>query len=131
MLPRLVSLGLIHYQFEAIHPFLDGNGRIGRLLITLLLCVWDLLPQPLLYLSAYFEAHRQAYYDLLLVVSQRGEWEDWLIYFLHGVALQSRDAVVRIGRLRACKGDTGSSSGDPGFRRASCRQWICCSPNQY
>ena len=65
-LPSLIRLGLIHYQFEAIHPFLDGNGRVGRLLITLLLCAWGLLPQPLLYLSAYFEAHRQAYYDYLL-----------------------------------------------------------------
>jgi len=100
MLPPLVSLGLIHYQFEAIHPFLEGNGRIGRLLITLLLCAWDLLPEPLLYLSAYFEAQRQTYYDLLLAVSQRGQWEDWLAFFLRGVALQSRDAVVRIGRLQ-------------------------------
>jgi Fic family protein len=100
MVPPLVSLGLIHYQFEAIHPFLDGNGRIGRLLITLLLCAWDLLPEPLLYLSAYFEAQRQTYYDLLLTVSQRGHWEDWLVFFLHGVALQSRDAVVRVGRLQ-------------------------------
>ena len=100
LLPRLVSLGLIHYQFEVIHPFLDGNGRIGRLLITLLLCAWDLLPEPLLYLSAYLEAQRQTYYDLLLAVSQRGQWEDWLVFFLRGVALQSRDAVVRAGRLQ-------------------------------
>jgi len=99
-LPPLVRLGLIHYQFEAIHPFLDGNGRVGRLLITLLLCAWDLLPEPLLYLSAYFEAHRQAYYDLLLAVSQRGAWEEWLIFFLRGVATQARDGVVRAGRLQ-------------------------------
>jgi Fic family protein len=98
-LPRLVRLGMIHYQFEAIHPFLDGNGRIGRLLITLLLCAWDLLPQPFLYLSAYFVAHQQTYYDLLLAVSQRGVWEDWLGFFLRGVAEQARDAVVRAGRL--------------------------------
>jgi len=103
MLPRLVSLGLIHYQFEAIHPFLDGNGRIGRLLITLLLWAWDLLPHPLLYLSAYFEAQRQTYYDLLLAVSQRGQWEEWLLFFLHGVALQSRDAIVRVGRLQSLR----------------------------
>ncbi len=100
MLPRLVSLGLIHYQFEAIHPFLDGNGRIGRLLTTLLLCAWELLPEPLLHLSAYFEAHRQTYYDLLLAVSQRGQWEDWLVFFLRAVALQSRDGVARVGRLQ-------------------------------
>ena len=99
VLPPLVRLGLIHYQFEAIHPFLDGNGRMGRLLITLLLCAWNLLPEPLLYLSAYFEAHRQTYYDLLLATSQAGKWEEWLAFFLRGVAFQSRDAVTRSGRL--------------------------------
>ena len=99
VLPPLIRLGLIHYQFEAIHPFLDGNGRIGRLLITLLLCAWNLLTEPLLYLSAYFEAHRQAYYDLLLAVSQRGSWEEWLVFFLRGVAIQSRDAVARSEQL--------------------------------
>ena len=98
-LPPLVRLGLIHYQFEVIHPFLDGNGRIGRLLITLLLCAWNLLTEPLLYLSAYFEAHRQTYYDLLLAVGQEGSWEEWLTFFLRGVAVQSRDAVTRSERL--------------------------------
>jgi Fic family protein len=100
LLPPLVRLGLIHYQFEAIHPFLDGNGRIGRLLITLLLCAWDLLPEPLLYLSAYFETWRQDYYDLLLAVSRRGQWEAWLTFFLRGVTIQSRDAVARAQRLQ-------------------------------
>lgn len=99
-LPSLVRLGLIHYQFEAIHPFLDGNGRVGRLLITLLLCAWRLLPQPLLYLSAYFEAHRQEYYDHLLGVSQYGTWEAWLRFFLRGVAEQSLDAVARAAQLQ-------------------------------
>ena len=99
-LPPLVRLGLIHYQFEAIHPFLDGNGRIGRLLITLLLCQWELLSQPLLYLSAYFNAHRQIYYDLLLAVSREGAWEAWLIFFLRGVASEARDAVVRARRIQ-------------------------------
>jgi Fic family protein len=93
--PPLVRLGLIHYQFEAIHPFLDGNGRIGRLLITLLTCAWGLLPTPLLYLSAFFEARRQTYYDLLLSVSQRGAWQDWLNFFLQGVAEQALDALTR------------------------------------
>jgi Fic family protein len=102
-LPPLIRLGLIHYQFEAIHPFLDGNGRVGRLLITLLLCAWDLLLQPLLYLSAYFEAHRQDYYDHLLAVSQRGAWEAWLRFFLRGMAEQSHDAVLRAGRLQALR----------------------------
>jgi Fic family protein len=100
LLPPLVRLGLIHYQFEAIHPFLDGNGRIGRLLISLLLCAWDLLPRPLLYLSAYFHAHRDRYYDQLLAVSRDGAWETWLTFFLRGVADQSRDAIARIQRIQ-------------------------------
>jgi len=99
-LPPLVRLGLIHYQFEAIHPFLDGNGRIGRLLITLLLCAWNLLPEPLLYLSAYFEARRQEYYHLLLATSLEGAWDNWLTFFLHGVTTQARDGVTRAGRLQ-------------------------------
>ena len=75
---------LAHSQFEAIHPFLDGNGRVGRLLITLLLVKRGLIPSPLLYLSAYFEATRQEYYARLLRVTERGEWEEWLTYFLRG-----------------------------------------------
>ena len=101
--PPLIRLGLIHYQFEAIHPFLDGNGRIGRLLITLLLVSWGLLPRPLLYLSAYIETNRQTYYDLLLAVSQRGDWLAWLRFFLQGVASQSLDAVVRAERLQTLR----------------------------
>ncbi len=99
-LPPLVQAALIHYQFEAIHPFLDGNGRIGRLLIILLLIEWGLLSQPWLYLSAYFEVHRTTYYDYLLAVSQRGEWEDWLVFFLNGVQHQSEDAIVCIEHLQ-------------------------------
>ena len=94
-LPPLVRLALIHYQFEAIHPFLDGNGRIGRLLITLLLIKEQLLTQPILYLSAFFERNREKYYELLLSVSQKGTWQEWIEYFLQGVAEESRDAVVR------------------------------------
>jgi Fic family protein len=99
-LPSLVQAALIHYQFEAIHPFLDGNGRIGRLLIILLLVEWGLLSQPWLYLSVYFEEHRSAYYDHLLAVSQQGDWEDWLGFFLDGVQRQSEDAIVRIEHLQ-------------------------------
>jgi Fic family protein len=99
VLPPLVRLALIHYQFEAIHPFVDGNGRIGRLLITLLLCVEGLLPQPLLYLSAFFERHRQEYYRLLMAVSQSGSWRPWIAYFLRGIADQSSDAVKRANLL--------------------------------
>ncbi len=98
--PPLVRLALIHYQFEAIHPFLDGNGRIGRLLISLLLVNWNLLPLPLLYLSAYFERHRNDYYGLLLAVSERGAWREWVMFFLRGVADQARDAVTRSKRLQ-------------------------------
>jgi len=100
-LPPLVRLALIHYQFEVIHPFLDGNGRVGRLLISLLLADWRLLPQPLLYLSAYFEGNRPTYYERLLAISQRGEWEAWLIYFLEGVRSQADDGTHRIRRLQA------------------------------
>ena len=82
------------------HPFLDGNGRIGRLLITLLLCAENLLSEPLLCPSAYFESHRQTYYDRLWAVSQQGAWEAWLVFFLRGVAAQAQDAVLRAQRLQ-------------------------------
>jgi len=98
-LPPLIRLGMLHYQFEAIHPFLDGNGRVGRLLISLLLCSWNLLPQPLLYLSAFFEKHRQEYYDGLLTVSQEGAWEAWLDFFLTGIDAQARESITRLHRL--------------------------------
>ena len=97
--PILIRLAAIHYQFEAIHPFLDGNGRIGRLLITLLLCKEGALSEPLLYLSAYFERYRTEYYRLLLAVSQAGRWIDWISFFLRGVAEQARDALARSDRL--------------------------------
>lgn len=98
-LPPLVQTALMHYQFEAIHPFLDGNGRVGRLLITLLLMQRGVLPLPLLYLSAFFEATRRDYYDGLRAVTERSAWEDWLLYFLNGVARQSEDALSRAGRI--------------------------------
>lgn len=99
LLPPLVRIALLHQHFEAIHPFLDGNGRVGRLLITLLLCEWNLLPAPVLYLSAYFERTRPAYYAHLLAVNQRGAWREWIAYFLEGVGSEARDAVFRIRRL--------------------------------
>lgn len=103
--PPLVRLGLIHYQFEAIHPFLDGNGRIGRLLIILLMVHWELLPAPTLYLSEYFVRCRQDYYDLLLAVSTRGCWRDWLLFFLRGVREQSVRAVETLRALQALQRD--------------------------
>jgi Fic family protein len=98
--PPLVRLGLVAYQFEAIHPFVDGNGRIGRLLIALLLVEWGLLPLPLLYLSAFFFQHRNEYYDQMMAVSERGAWQEWLRFFLVGVKEQSQDAVDRARRLQ-------------------------------
>ena len=100
-LPPLVTIALAHYQFEAIHPFLDGNGRVGRLLITLFLVERGILPTPLLYLSAFFEASRREYYDGLKGVSERAEWHDWLEYFLLGVARMSEDALNRAARMNA------------------------------
>lgn len=98
-LPLLVRLAMIHYQFEAIHPFEDGNGRVGRLLLSLLLDSERALPHPVLYLSAYFERHRGDYYEHLLDVSRRGAWTEWVQFFLRGVADQSIDAVERAQRL--------------------------------
>jgi Fic family protein len=101
--PVLVRAAMIHYQFEAIHPFLDGNGRVGRMLVALLFTEWNILPQPLLNLSVYFECYRQEYYDHLLAVSQRGDWEAWLRFFLRGVSAQARDSLVRMERLESIR----------------------------
>ena len=100
-LPPLVTIALAHYQFEAIHPFLDGNGRVGRLLITLFLIERQILPTPLLYLSAFLEAARRDYYDGLRRISERGEWNEWLEYFLQGVARMSEDALSRAARINS------------------------------
>lgn len=98
-LPPLVQAALVHYQFETIHPFLDGNGRLGRLLIVFLLIVRDRLPEPLLYLSPYLEARRDAYYGALQGVRERGDLDEWLALFLDGVRTQATDAVARAERL--------------------------------
>ena len=100
-LPPLIHIALCHYQFEAIHPFLDGNGRIGRLLITLLLIERKLLPSPLLYLSAFFEASREEYYRQLYSISSQGTWQEWFMYFLNGVAMQSLDVLSRAERINS------------------------------
>lgn len=99
----LVQCAMVHYQFEAIHPFSDGNGRIGRLLIPLLLAQRKVLELPLLYISAYIERNKQEYYSLLLRVSQESAWEEWIRFFLHGVITQAGDAVSNIQRLMALK----------------------------
>ncbi len=101
--PVLARAAMIHYQFEALHPFLDGNGRVGRLLMALLFTEWNILSQPLLNLSVYFERYRQEYYDHLLAVSQRGDWDVWLRFFLRGVSSQAQDSLVRMQRLEAIR----------------------------
>ncbi len=98
-LSPLAQVALAHYQFEAIHPFLDGNGRVGRLIVILFLIERGILPAPLLYLSAYFEATRQDYYAGLRAVTERGDWEGWLEYFLAGVARMSEDVLSRAARM--------------------------------
>ena len=98
-LPILVRAGLAHVQFETIHPFLDGNGRVGRLLITLLLCHYGALREPLLYLSLYFKRHRAHYYDLLNRTRRTGDWEAWLAFFLEGVQTTAENAVLTAQRL--------------------------------
>lgn len=91
-IPSLIKLGIVHAQFETIHPFLDGNGRVGRLLITLQLCESEILIKPVLYLSYYFKANKGQYYDFLQGVRDRGDWEGWLAFFLKGVAGVANEA---------------------------------------
>jgi Fic family protein len=99
-LPILVKLGLVHVQFETIHPFLDGNGRLGRLLLTLLLCDSGVIREPLLYLSLYLKTHRDRYYDLLQRVRTEGVWEEWLAFFLEGIASTADQAAETAAKLR-------------------------------
>lgn len=102
-MPILLKTGLIHAQFETIHPFLDGNGRMGRLLITLLLCEQGILGQPLLYLSYFFKQNRQEYYDRLMAVRTKGDWEGWSKFFLRGiheVSHQATDTATGVIALR-------------------------------
>jgi Fic family protein len=98
-LPPLLNIAALHYQFEAIHPFIDGNGRVGRLLVVLLLVEWGLLPGPMLDLSAYIEPRRDRYYESLLRVSTHGDWRGWFGFFLEVVEQQARDAGSRAQRL--------------------------------
>jgi cell filamentation protein, protein adenylyltransferase len=102
-LPLLVKIALAHAQFETIHPFLDGNGRVGRLLITFLLCERKVLAKPVLYLSHYFKRHRAAYYDHLQAVRDDGDWEGWVAFFLRGVEEVSAEAVETARRILALR----------------------------
>ncbi|WP_018352246.1 Fic family protein [Longispora albida] len=116
-LPPLLTIAALHYQFEAIHPFVDGNGRVGRLLVVLLLIEWGLLPGPLLDLSAYIEPRRDRYYDGLLRVSTEGDWTGWFAFFLEVIEQQARDAGARARRLHLLRDElrgqvaTAKSSG--------------------
>ena len=100
-LPTLVKAALAHVQFETIHPFLDGNGRLGRLLITFLLCAADALHEPIMYLSLYFKSNRQRYYDLLQAVRETGDWETLLEFFLTGVKETSEQAASTARQILA------------------------------
>jgi Fic family protein len=103
-LPPLVKIALVHAQFETIHPFLDGNGRIGRLLIAALMEHWRLLPEPLMYLSGYLKQHQSAYYERLSAIRTQGDWEGWVSFFLEGVAVAAGEAehgIVAIASLIA------------------------------
>jgi Fic family protein len=95
----LIKIGLVHAQFETIHPFLDGNGRVGRLLITFLLTEGGVLEKPVLYLSHYFKRRRQEYYDRLQAIRERGDWENWLAFFLRGVTEVSAEATETARRV--------------------------------
>ncbi|WP_291748354.1 Fic family protein [Bauldia sp.] len=117
-LPPLVKIGLIHSQFETIHPFLDGNGRVGRLLITFLLCQADILQKPVLYISHFLKRHRDEYYDHLQAIRDRGEWEPWLKFFLKGtseVSLEATETARKIVALREAHRATITA----GFGRAA------------
>jgi Fic family protein len=104
-MPPLLTVACLHYQFEALHPFVDGNGRVGRLLVVLLLVEWGLLPDPLLDLSAYIEPRRDEYYARLLAVSTDGDWRGWLVFFLEAVERQAADAVGRAHKLQLLRDD--------------------------
>lgn len=111
-IPTLIKIGLIHAQFETIHPFLDGNGRMGRLLITFWLCNEGILSQPVLYLSYYFKRNRREYYDRLMDVRFKGAWEEWLAFFLRGIAQTSEEGVTSAKRIIALQSDCLQRIGD-------------------
>jgi Fic family protein len=104
-IPALIKIGLIHAQFETIHPFLDGNGRVGRLLIAFYLCQKDILLKPVLYLSHWFKKHRAHYYELLQNIRDKGEWEEWIKFFLEGVASVSLEATETARNIVALRED--------------------------
>ncbi len=122
--PALLRSALVHVQFETIHPFLDGNGRLGRLLITLLLCEEKVLDQPTLYLSLYFKKHRDRYYELLQIVRLQGDWEAWVEFFLEGVIETSTQGVATAQRLQLLFDDDRAKVATVGRSSASALQLL-------
>ena len=116
--PLLIRVGLAHAQFETIHPFLDGNGRMGRLLISFVLCESGVMPEPLLYLSVFFKQHRDTYYDRLQAIRDGGDWEGWLAFFLEGVATVAREATDTARRIVELRERTRATVSDTLGRRS-------------
>ena len=121
-MPALVKIALIHAQFETIHPFLDGNGRMGRLLITFWLCQQEILAKPLLYLSYYFKLHRTEYYDRLMDVRTKGDWEAWIKFFLRGIAEVADESTTSAKSILRLKDDCSAhlyakDSGNSNYQR--------------
>ena len=127
-LPRLVHAGLAHAQFETIHPFLDGNGRVGRLLITFLLVHGGVLHRPLLYLSYFLKRHRSEYYDRLMAVRQEGDWESWLGFFLRGVAETANEATSTAGAIVALRDHHRALAGDLGANGIQLLDYLFAQP---
>lgn len=123
-LPVLVKAGLAHVQFETIHPFLDGNGRLGRLLITLLLCHSGILDEPILYLSLYLKQNRSLYYDLLQEVRKHGTWETWLEFFLQGIYMTAKQAISTANRMNQLFDKDFSKIAKLGRVRFTCEQTL-------
>jgi Fic family protein len=129
MTPTLLKAAISHVQFETIHPFLDGNGRLGRLLITLILCSEEKLRQPMLYLSLYFKTHRQEYYELLQRVRTDGDWEEWIEFFMTGVLETSNLAVDTARRLIKLFDSDGEKIKTGGRRTGSVLRVFNCLQN--
>ena len=123
-LPTLINIGIAHVQFESIHPFLDGNGRIGRLLITLILCIKGFLDKPILYLSLYFKQNLKLYYDLLQEVRIYGKWEPWLEFFLNGIYIVSKQAIKASNQINELFANDLSKINKLGRARFSCQQCL-------
>jgi Fic family protein len=117
-LPSLIFIALIHYQFETIHPFPDGNGHVGRILIPLILRSRNVMDQPLLYMSQYFEDNRDEYIKLMFDVSSQSKWEEWISFFLKGVSESCEKTIVTIHKVRELQDQVISSFATKKFRRS-------------